>query len=88
MVETIEHQVGGEKTLISDSNLKQQVKFLKQLANDPLYDERHAPKDQTLSQKSPDALRSQARICASQLLRWFEEMCRSKGIAGALDRPR
>jgi hypothetical protein len=82
MVETMENHIGGERALIRRTGLTAQVKFLKELANEHCRDERHAPDDDAAPLAITEAERTRAREYATTLLRNFEELCRTDGVAG------
>jgi hypothetical protein len=82
MIETMKNHLGGWGALRKETGLAAEVKFLKQIANEGRRDERHAPEDQTPQQPPTGAERVKAHDCASRILRKFEEICRSKGLAG------
>lgn len=82
MVETMENHVGGEAKLCQKPGFRDDVTFLKKLANEQHRDERHAPSDKTPSHPPTDEERDKAYGCATRLLRKFEELCRSEGLAG------
>jgi len=82
MIETMKNHLGGWEALRKKTGLAAEVNFLKQVANEGHRDERHAPEDQTPQQPPTGAERVKADDCASRILRKFEELCRSKGLAG------
>jgi hypothetical protein len=82
MVETMENHLGSEANLCAKTGLSKEVKFLKRLANEGRRDERHAPKDKTPPDAPTGAERGEAYECATTVLRRFEDLCRSDGLAG------
>ena len=83
MIETMaNHFGGGWPSLRKKTGLAAEVDFLKEVANDPPYNERHPPKSQTPPQTPTQAERLKAGAFASRILRKFEELCRSEGLAG------
>jgi hypothetical protein len=79
MIETMENHSGSEAVLCEKTDLKVEIKYLKRLANEGSRDERHAPEDQTTPRPLAEPERAKVRACANQLLRKFEELCRSEG---------
>jgi hypothetical protein len=82
MIETMENHLGGEAKLCARTGLTKEVKHLKRIANEGHRDERHAPEDQTPPQALTGTERTTAHDYATTVLRKFEEVCRSEGLAG------
>lgn len=83
MIETMKNHYGRHwGPLREKTGLAAEVNFLKEVANDGHSDARHPPKDQTPRQPLTGTERVKAHDIASRILRKFEELCRSEGLAG------
>ncbi len=72
-IEAIEDKLGGERRAVELLSVGSDLKFVKRLANEPVRDERHAPKDADALQRPDRTDKAMARDCAIRILRAYED---------------
>ncbi len=77
-IESIEDKLGGERKAIEVLGVCSELKFVKRLANEPVRDERHAPKDADALERPDRTDKAMARDCAIRILRAYEQYVRRR----------
>ena len=77
VIDTIENKFGGEKKASEVLKIREELKFVKRLANEPLRDERHAPKPSDVIQRPSGAECARAMEYTISVIRAYEQHLRS-----------
>ena len=72
-IEAIEDKLGGERKTIEVLNVGSELKFVKRLANEPVKDERHAPKEAGVIERLDRTARTRATECTIRIVRAYED---------------
>jgi hypothetical protein len=78
VIEAIEHPLGGERKAIETLKIGSDVKFVKKLANEPVRDERHAPKTEGAIRHPETTDKTRALEAATRIVRAYEQYIRHR----------